>query len=91
MWFSFKAYFSDDWTLEGSNVIEYHDDDYVPCGYGLRVLLRHKITGKPKQLKIGNPRWIYQSLLQVRCRLFVKYGLVFEVKENKVGLVARPT
>jgi len=83
-----KTYFADEWEIQSSTIIE-HDWDGDFGGYTMVIMLRNLFTGKPKQIKIGNSFWTYDSVSQLRRAVFLKTGMELRA-DDELHIPKRP-
>lgn len=70
-----RTYTSDQWELRRWGYVRHLGDFNELWGYTAYVCLRHRKTGKPKVVKIGNCCWTYPNMHAMNRAIFKKTGV----------------
>ncbi len=88
MWLFNKKYYADDWDIVDLNLVRHSEMGLGCTGWGVKLLLRNKKTGRPKKISIGN-FFGMSSIYTIRDKLFSRHGILLNVNNDTVDLYYR--
>lgn len=89
MWPFNKIYYADDWALVDVTFVKHSEMGIGHTGWGIKLLLTNRKTGRPKKISIGNVFGM-SSLFTIKDKLFSRHGIFMDMNKETIELPRKP-